>query len=184
MALTLLRHTAPAVIEGTCYGRLDLDLAASFEQELRALSARLPDFEQIISSPLQRCRQLADRLASARGLAVKIDDQLIEMDFGSWEGRLWSELPRTELDAWAGDFLHARPHGGESVAMLHKRVQAATHRHAGAASNTLIVTHAGVIRAAFASRLEESMFQTQVSFGHHITLDPADRETVCDRTKP
>ncbi|HBF90413.1 MAG TPA: phosphoglycerate mutase, partial [Hyphomonas atlantica] len=46
-------------------------------------------------------------------------------DFGRWEMQPWGDLPRHELDAWANDFLDARPHGGESVAELTARTRAA-----------------------------------------------------------
>ena len=60
----LLRHTTPAVAEGTCYGRLDLPLAESFDTEFEALKAALPAFGRLVSSPLARCRQLAEQLAA------------------------------------------------------------------------------------------------------------------------
>ncbi len=165
MALILLRHTTPAVAEGTCYGQTDLGLASSFDSEYAQLKGTLPPFTRVISSPLSRCRTLAERLASAFDQRVMIDERLIEMDFGSWEGHRWDALPRAELDAWAADFCHAAPHGGESVATLHRRVQGAIRDHASTTGDVLLVTHAGVIRAAFAPRLEQSLFETRVEFG-------------------
>ena len=53
------------------------------------------------------------------------DERLREFDFGTWEGVRWDAIPRAELDAWAADFFHARPHGGESVHMLRERVETA-----------------------------------------------------------
>ena len=67
-----------------------------------------------MSSPLGRCRALAELIGSAFHLQPAYDRRLQEMDFGAWEGRDWNDIPRTELDAWAADFLHARPHGGAS----------------------------------------------------------------------
>ena len=42
MALILLRHTRPAAPLGLCYGRIDLDLADSFEAEARAVLKAAP----------------------------------------------------------------------------------------------------------------------------------------------
>ena len=89
--------------------------------------AALPRADRLVSSPLERCRRLAERIGAARGLVPVVDERLREFDFGTWEGVPWESIPRAELDAWAADFLHARPHGGESVQMLHERV-AARHR--------------------------------------------------------
>ena len=70
------------------------------------------------------------------------------MDFGAWEGRPWDAIARAELDAWAADFMDARPHGGESVAMLAARTAAAIAAGRAAGGRTVVVTHAGPIRAA------------------------------------
>ncbi len=146
MGLTLLRHTTPAVAPGTCYGRTDLALAESFEAEAEAVLSALPAIRHLVTSPLSRCRRLAERIGAARGLDVEVAALWTEMDFGRWEGMAWDAIPRAELDAWAADFLHARPHGGESVAELRDRVAAALAAAPG--DGTLVVTHAGTIKAA------------------------------------
>ncbi|MEM1086962.1 MAG: histidine phosphatase family protein, partial [Pseudomonadota bacterium] len=125
MALILLRHTTPQVAEGICYGQTDLSLAGSFESEAQAALDTLPEFEAIITSPLERCRQLADFIGLQTNLNVTEDTRLMEMDFGAWEGVAWDDIPRDEIDEWAEDILHARPHGGESVAMLRDRSRTA-----------------------------------------------------------
>ena len=128
MALTLLRHTRPAGGDGVCYGRSDIGLAADVASEAEALAARLPRPDRIVTSPLARCRRLADHLGARLSLPVAIDPDWQEMDFGHWEGLPWSAVPRAELDAWAADLMHARPHGGESVAMLLARTRRALAR--------------------------------------------------------
>ena len=72
----------------------------------------------------------------------RIDAQLVEMNFGAWEGGQWSAIPRAEIDAWAQDFEHYAAGGGESVRMLVERV--AAWNPSGIA---LVVTHAGWMRA-------------------------------------
>ncbi len=72
----------------------------------------------------------------------------MEMDFGDWEGRAWADIAKTELDAWTADFArHKAGHTGESVAQFMARV-AEAFDELSPASDTLWVTHAGVIRAA------------------------------------
>ena len=98
------------------------------------------------------------------------DKRLIEMDFGRWEGCLWSEIPRSELDEWANDFLHARPHGGESVAILRIRTREALQDVDISRGPALVVTHAGVIKAALSKGDTADAFDTSVPFGGFVEM--------------
>jgi alpha-ribazole phosphatase len=166
----LLRHSRPEVAEATCYGRTDLRLAPDFEEAAAAVLAGLPPVAAVRSSPLVRCLRLAERIAGACGLALEVDPLLVEMDFGRWETRAWSEIARAELDAWAADFDHARPHGGESVAMLAARVGKALAATEQGEPPVLWVTHSGVIRAACALTGRAPGWDTNVAFGCWLDL--------------
>lgn len=174
MGLILVRHTRPKVAAGLCYGKLDLELADDFADEAAAVLAVLPDIQRVASSPLQRCRALARYIADARELPLEFDERLMEMDFGAWEGRPWSSIPMSELDAWDDDFLHARPHGGESVAMFMSRVEAALADWSARRETVAVVTHAGVIKVA-CSRSSElpRNFDASIGFGGIIALSDA-----------
>lgn len=175
MATVMIRHTRPQVADGVCYGQTDLDVAEDFIAAADAIIAALPRPATIVTSPLRRCAKLAERIGAAFDLDVTADTRLMEMDFGRWETRAWADIPRTELDDWARDFYQARPHGGESVAQLDARVKAAIADLAAAPSPTLMVTHAGVIRAALATGREAEDFQTQIEFGGMIRLQQTER---------
>ena len=170
MAILMLRHTTPKVAPSTCYGRLDLDVAESFETEAESALARLPEVTRILTSPLQRCHKLATYVGAAIGCSVEIDPRLQEMDFGTWEGVLWNDIPREELDAWAADFYQARPHGGENVAALKARAEAVLRDLHPDDGNTLLVSHAGVVRAIFAEGEAAHHFQTEIKFGGVLPL--------------
>lgn len=170
MAVILLRHTKPDAPEGLCYGRLDLAPADGFAQQATALAQDLPKITRVVTSPLQRCARLASTIATARNLPLATDTRLREMDFGRWEGQLWADLPRTELDAWAADLLHARPHGGESVAQLKARTLDALRDHAG--PNVLVVTHHGVIKSARHLTEGDSAWQSTLAFGGWLRFPP------------
>ncbi|MCB1390596.1 MAG: alpha-ribazole phosphatase family protein [Rhodobacteraceae bacterium] len=171
MALILLRHTRPAVDEGICYGRTDLDLAPGFAAEAARIAAELPPVARILTSPLSRCRRLAEAVGSARGLPVAEDARLIEMDFGRWETRPWAAIPRAEIDTWRDDFLAARPHGGESVQTLADRVTEALDAATGGALPALIVTHAGVIKAALSATGAADAWRAETPFGTWRRID-------------
>lgn len=178
MGIILVRHTTLKVAAGTCYGRTDLQVADTFNAEADKVVQNLPKANTIISSPLTRCRQLAKVIASARKLDVKTDARLQEMDFGSWEGQRWSDIPREELDAWATDFLNARPHGGESVTMLRERVIDAIADYQACEGPHLLITHAGVIKAALSDGDGADNFSTQVDFGGIVRLPKTNPRSV------
>ncbi len=171
MGLILVRHTRPDVPEGLCYGRLDVELPDTFADEAAAVVGALPEPGRVVSSPLSRCRRLARYIASEYGLPLVIDTRFTEMDFGAWEGRPWAELPKSELDAWANDFMHARPHGGETVSMLRGRVDAALADWSGRAERIAVVTHSGVIKAACSGGGNRPRdFAVSVGFGGIMAL--------------
>ena len=170
MHLILVRHTRPAVPENVCYGMTDLDVASTFEEEAARVIEALPPAERLVTSPLRRCLLLAERIGAARALVPVIDARLREMDFGAWEGVPWESVPRAELDAWAADFLHARPHGGESVHMLRERAWNALDDYRRNGLSHVVVTHAGIIKAARVRSGEPEGWRSSVGFGGMIRL--------------
>lgn len=169
MDLILIRHPAPAVDAGVCYGKTDVPLAGDASESALALAGRLaaldaPLPQHFATSPLQRCADIAQRLARHFGCACSIDARLREIDFGAWEGLRWDAIDRAALDAWAADLRHARMHGGESVAQFEARVGAWLERWreptAEPPSSVLAVTHAGVMRMTASLLLGEPLETT------------------------
>lgn len=143
MALWALRHTTPDIPAGTCYGRLDIPLCARYPEELEQVRRDLGDrpWDRVFCSPLQRCARLAGDL----GLQVKLEPSLMEMDFGEWEGRLWEEIPRSQMDRWGENWQTEGPPGGESFEDIKNRLKPFLES-LSPEGNTLIITHGGVIR--------------------------------------
>ena len=149
--LWLVRHAAPLVAPGTCYGALDVPAdAQSTRAAAERLATALPPGARVAHSTLQRCELLALDLQALRpDLALKTDARLAEMDFGAWEGQPWGHIPRAAFDAWLADFADAPPgEGGETVRALMARVGAAWDDWRASGADALWVTHAGVMRAA------------------------------------
>ena len=152
MTLWLARHAQPLIKKGVCYGQLDVpaDLADT-QKCAQALAGVLPIGALLVTSPLQRCEQLAPVLIALRpDLTVKKDARLQEMHFGQWEGRAWAAIDPAELAAWTDNFAHYRAGGtGESVAQFMARVaQAFDALDRTTTRDNIWLTHAGVIRAA------------------------------------
>lgn len=151
--LWLVRHAAPSVPPGTCYGALDVlaDVGATQIAAMR-LAAALPSPVRVFHSPLQRCEQLSMVIQGLRpDLASKPDPRLREMDFGAWEGQAWNAIAKSAIDAWTAAFATHAPGGGESLAGMLERVASAldTARQLHteqAVTDVVWITHAGVAR--------------------------------------
>lgn len=143
MQLYLIRHPTPRVAAGICYGLTDLELAEDVAAAAARILPQLPPQSPVFTSPLQRCRQLADALHPA----PRSDPRLREMNFGAWEMRPWHLIQREALDGWAADPLGYAPPDGESVAQLQARVHdfAMELKNEGL-ERAVLVTHAGVLK--------------------------------------
>jgi alpha-ribazole phosphatase len=148
-SLFLVRHTPVKVATGTCYGRTEVPLDKdAFARMLPDIHERLPLHAVMLCSPLSRCLLLADSLQElAPGRRTVVEPNLIEHDFGAWEGRLWSDISREEIDAWAADYLNYVPPDGESVATMSERSTVATLENRQANVPLIVISHAGPLAA-------------------------------------
>lgn len=139
-----VRHARIEVAHGLCYGHTDWQVDADATQHQAAqLAQQLPALP-IISSPLLRCRQLAQALADLTQQPLRIEKRLIEMNFGDWEGLPWAQIERRDLDTWAANPVEFAAPNGESFADLISRVKAVQREQK---TSAIWITHAGVIRA-------------------------------------
>ncbi len=149
--LALIRHTRARVGPGICYGRADVPAEAGQPEEAEILR-RLRELRPVLiwTSPASRCHGLAVRAASATGADLAVDERLLELDFGEWEGRAWDDIPRADLDVWAADPLGFAAPGGETGAALIARASAAYDDIAASAAPQGIISHAGPLRVLIA----------------------------------
>jgi probable phosphoglycerate mutase len=89
-------------------GQKDVPLNALGRSQAAANGVRLaslcPDLAtfDFVSSPLSRARQTMELLRGAAGLApdaYRLDERLIEISFGDWEGRTLKEIHATDPDS-------------------------------------------------------------------------------------
>ncbi|QNE77742.1 bifunctional RNase H/acid phosphatase [Streptomyces finlayi] len=127
--------------------------------------------QEIVSSPLRRCRETAAAVAGRLSLDVRIDENLRETDFGAWEGLTFGEVRErygSDLTAWLASPDVAPTGGGESFAEVADRVSAARDRliarHQG--RTVLLVTHVTPIKTLVRLALgapPESLFRMELS---------------------
>jgi alpha-ribazole phosphatase len=167
--LYLVRHTSVAAPAGTCYGQTDVALADTFSVEAEVVRNTIKDisFDAVYSSPLSRCTRLAEYCGFSN---YKLDARLMEMHFGDWENRLWSDITDPHLQRWFDAWATERATNGESFADVCHRASDFIESLSwdGEDVRMLLFTHAGFIRAlwvALGMRSPEEAFARQVPYG-------------------
>lgn len=118
-------------------------------------------WDVVLCSALSRCKQFAESLAKKHSIPVKVENRFKEVGFGSWEGRERKEIQKNntdEYEAFYRDPVKCRPAGAEPLAEFENRVSAAFEDmlETFSGQHILVVTHAGVIRAAMMSISQKS----------------------------
>jgi probable phosphoglycerate mutase len=126
----------------------------------------------VLSSPLQRAYDTASAAATALGLDVAVEEDLIETDFGAWEGLTFAEARERDPDLhgrWLRD-TSLRPPDGESFNDVGERIQRVRKRiiaqHPGA--TVLLVSHVTPIKTLLRLALDAGP-----SILHRLHLDLA-----------
>lgn len=138
----------PALTE---LGRRQAEAAAQYLAQKGGVAA-------VVTSPLQRAYDTAAAAAKALGLDVIVDDDLIETDFGAWEGLTFAEAAERDPDLhrrWLRDTSMAPPQG-ESFDAAAERVGRARARiiaqHTG--ETVLVVSHVTPIKTLLRMALD------------------------------
>lgn len=153
-------------------GRRQADAAAS-------RLARLPKLAAVYASPLERARETALPIARARGLALRIERDLSELDIGEWTGLSIKRASRKP--EWAIIQRHPsgfRFPGGESFLEMQTRMTAAVGRLVARHPGEIVaaVSHADPIKAVVAQALG-----TPLDLFQRIVIAPASISAVVYR---
>lgn len=174
MNLILVRHTKTVVPEDICYGQSDVLPSQEFQTELKEIEKKLKPInpDMVYSSPLIRCKVLALELGFK---SVKIDNRLMEYNFGDWELKLWNNITGEYADRWMNDFINTPAPKGESLIQMASRVESFLDCLTKTNFNTVLCfTHSGVIRVVNClvnkKNLKEA-FKLQVDFGGIYTFE-------------
>ena len=153
--IVFARHgeTAPNR-DGLILGRgSDPGLTERGRDQAARLAALLGPEEPVVvlTSPLLRARETAAAIAGACGLQPEVDERLVEIDWGTWEGRPVGGIGAAEtegLRAGGG----AAPEG-ESLSALAARVETFCSDAWDRDGLVVAVTHVSPIKAAVALTL-------------------------------
>lgn len=80
--------------EGRYQGRTDIPLSPDGEAQVRALGQRLAHLriDLAIASPLSRAKNTAQAVLIGRDTPLELDDGLLEISHGQWEGQLATDI--------------------------------------------------------------------------------------------
>jgi broad specificity phosphatase PhoE len=159
--LVLVRHGETEWhAENRYAGRSDVPLTPRGHEQAAALAswAAGAGLDAVLSSPLRRARDTAGPTCAALGLDARVDERLVEVDFGTAEGRTREEMREAFPDALAAFVEHpaSRPlPGGEpgaaAVARATPALDEATRAHPD--GRVLVVAHQTLLRLLLCSLL-------------------------------
>ena len=133
---------------GRLQGRMDVPLSDVGFEQAASLGRRFESapVARVISSPLLRARQTANAIAAQLGLPVELDDRLVELDYGEWDGAGLADIAASDWAAWRADPEFAPP-GGERLTEVTARIVAFLD-HARSNDVIVAVSHVSPIKAA------------------------------------
>jgi len=174
-------------VGGRHTGRKDIGLTPRGEIDAKKIGQRFAgiQFSKVYGSPLQRAR----RTAELAGFTPEFDPQIMEWNYGAYEGLTTSEIRATRPD-W--DLFRDGCPGGESVQEISNRVDGVIARLLPLTGNILLVAHGHLLRV-LASRwirqpaaLGKSLYLGTagvgiLGFDHHARQEPVIRLWNDDR---
>src|SRR5262249_44845978 len=110
---------------GRLQGRLDAPLSELGRDQAVALGRGFAaePVVRVYTSPLRRAGDTAAAIAREQGLEVEVDERLVELDYGEWDGLALGDVAPRDWAAWRADPEFAPP-GGERLVDVTARVAA------------------------------------------------------------
>jgi broad specificity phosphatase PhoE len=139
----------------------DVPLLESGRRDAERLRERLAgrDFALVLSSPRARARETA----ALAGLSAEVDEDLVEFDYGSYEGRTTPEI-RAERPGWSV-WADGAP-SGETAEQVGARADRAIERALAAGGDVAVFAHGHFLRI-----LAARWIGLPATYGGHLALD-------------
>ena len=150
--IALCRHGQTAHNrDGLLLGRADPELTPNGRDQAarRGEKLALEPVKAVLTSPLQRARETAAAIAATTGCEVEVDERLIEIHYGDWDGRPFADIPSDDWARWREDPSFAPP-GGESLVDVEARMATAAVDLLSRSGDDVVVavSHVSPIKAA------------------------------------
>jgi ribonuclease H / adenosylcobalamin/alpha-ribazole phosphatase len=174
LRLLLIRHGETTLTVQRRYsGRGDVPLTERGMAQGAAVVARVSTLGQpltaVVTSPLERCVHTAEFFT---GVPIVVEPDLIECDFGAWEGLTFAEVRERwpdQLTAWLASTEVAPPGGESFVAVADRARRAAERLRAGYPTGVVaVVSHVSPLKLLLRDALAAGD-----AFLHRCYLDPA-----------
>jgi probable phosphoglycerate mutase len=160
--LVLIRHGETEwSASGKHTSATDVPLLESGRRDAALLRERLAgrEFALVLSSPRARARETA----ALAGLDAELDEDLVEFDYGSYEGRTTPEI-REERPGWSV-WKDGAP-GGETAVDVGVRADRAIARAVAAGGDVALFAHGHLLRVVAARWIG-----LPAVFGGHLALE-------------
>ena len=169
--IDLLRHGEVENDSVFCGSSDDVLTDLGWQQMVRALENK-NDWDLIVSSPLQRCKEFADLISFEDDIDLEEDKNFQEIDFGCWEGLSPDEIMKDDADAlnaWWQSPTKTSPPDGEDFHVFQARVLSSFKKLLveNQGQKLLLITDAGVIRIIIMNALgmfDENFFRLNVDY--------------------
>jgi broad specificity phosphatase PhoE len=164
--LWLIRHGETEwSLSGQHTGRTDIPLTARGREQAKLLGRRLmkKQFALVLTSPLQRARETC--VLSGQGTNAVNDDDLLEWNYGAYEGKTSAEIRKSNPNwtIWDGGV-----QGGESADQVGDRVDRVIARAVATQGDVALYAHGHVLRILAARWLGMA-----ATAGRYLGLDTA-----------
>ena len=157
--LYLLRHgeiTTPGILAG----KTNVALSELGHKQVLQANKFIKNIDRCISSPLIRCYESARLYCHQKNLPLEVESKIQEMNFGDWDGKSYQELWRINSQPSNGSLTTSaignfwqnpwqnQPPNGETMDHFVTRVDSWWQNFCTESrlQNTLVFTHAGVIK--------------------------------------
>lgn len=151
----LVRHADHDWVGRGLAGRMDTPLNAAGRAQAERLGRWYAGkrVAALWASPLPRTQQTAEPIARALNLPIRSADDLVEVEFGAWTGRDFTDLDGDpDWRRWNGARSLAQPPGGETIPEVQARMVGFISRLCADDPEGIhvLVGHGDPIRAALA----------------------------------
>lgn len=175
MNIYLIRHgQTDWNIKGKIQGSHDIPLNETGKRQAEQLAEAMDHYpvSRVFSSTLLRARETAEKIAIRQQVPVCPMEQLIEVEFGKWEGMTWEEIKQSypkEYGLWSVDPALSSPPEGETYKEILRRCEWALKeilRVTKAEEDAAVVSHGATLAYLLSCMMYNNPQKDQVIVGN------------------